>query len=107
MIVLVPVRLTACPKVRGLAPDTVTFAPTWMRVELVKTRLVNGLVFPTAPVKLIVPAPATKLKALAPLSVLLKPILVPFEVTVLVPVKLTGKAKVRGLAPLTVTFAAT
>ena len=28
VIVLPPVRLTACPKVRGLAPDTVTFAPT-------------------------------------------------------------------------------
>ena len=56
VIVLVPVRLTACPKVRGLAPDTVTFAPTWMRAELVKIRLVNGVMLPTAPPKLIFPA---------------------------------------------------
>ena len=67
VIVLPPVRLTACPKVRGLAPDTVMFAPTWMRDELVKTRLVNGVVLPTAPVKVIVPVPfAVNVKACAP-----------------------------------------
>ena len=73
-----------------------------MSAALVKTRLVGGVVPPTIPVKETFPAPATKVAAWAPLSVLLKLILAPLEVRTLAPVKLTGLGKVKALAPDTV-----
>jgi len=53
-------------------------------------------------VNVVAPVPPAIVSALAPFSVLLKPILALFEVIVLVPVKLTGLGKVRVLAPVTV-----
>ena len=63
---------------------------------------VKGVEPPTAPEKEMFPAPATRVTIWAPLSVLLKLIVAAFEVITLSPVKLTGLAKVKGLAPDTV-----
>ena len=57
---------------------------------------------PTAPVNVILPVPAASVSAWAPFNVLLKVRLALLVVIKLVPVKLTGLEKTRGLAPETV-----
>ena len=60
--------------VRTLAPVSVILPPTEIAVALlVKTRLVKGLVLPTAPPSVIAPAPGVKVSAVAPLTVLVVP----------------------------------
>ena len=73
-----------------------------MRAALANARFVGGAVPPTMPEKETVPEPPVSVRDWAPLRVLVKLILLLFEVMLLVPVKLTGTAKERGLAPDTV-----
>ena len=68
-------------------------------VPAAAVKLVKADVPPTAPVKVVVPVPPTIDNVLAPFKVLLKPIFALLEVMMLLPVKLTGLAKVKGLAP--------
>ena len=107
LMVLVPVKLTGSGNVKVLAPVTVILAPIWIRLALVKERLVNGAVAPTAPLKVTVPVPPTNVKAFAPFTVLLKVIapLLLLLLMVLGFVKLTGSGNVKVLAPVTVMLA--
>jgi hypothetical protein len=78
----------------------IAFAVTFVALEIV--RVVKRLLPPTAPVKVILPVPATNVSAVAPSSVLEKLIFALLDVIVLVPVRLTGLGKLKGLAPVTV-----
>jgi hypothetical protein len=74
LIMLGPVRVTACPKSNGLAPETVMLLPTWMPFELVKVMLVGAAVPPTAAPKLITPpVPARRANVVAPFTVDVNP----------------------------------
>jgi hypothetical protein len=66
-------------------------------------RLDKAVAAPTAPVNVVVPAPAVIVKALAPLIMSLKEILAPFELIVLLPANVTELGKVKAFAPETVT----
>lgn len=97
VIVLVPVKETGIAlKLRGLAPETMILAPTWIRFALVNIILVGGTVPPIAPAKETVPVPACKVRVVAPLIVLVEPIkliFAPPPVAVLkigVPLMVTG-----------------
>ena len=102
VMTLAPANVTGLGKVNGLAPVTVMLEPTEMEAALVNTRFVNGVVPPTAPVKVTVPAPAMSVSDCAPFNVLLKAMLAPFDVMTLAPAKVTGLEKANGFAPVTV-----
>jgi len=80
----------------------VTTVELCVTVAAVTLSELSGVVPPTALVNVVVPVPPAIVSAEAPSSVLLKPMLALFEVSVLAPVKLTGLRKMRGLAPVTV-----
>ena len=101
---LVPVKLTGLGKLNGLAPVTVVLAPTWIRLALVKERLVNALVPPTAPLNDIVPpVPARRVNAVAPLRVLEKLMFAPAAVPPALVVSIVG-APVIATGPVMVTI---
>lgn len=105
VMLLVAVMLTGSGKLKGLAPDTVIFAPIWIALALVKVMLVGALVPPTMPSKATTPVPALSVSATAPLSVLEKLILLPAALVSIVTgfvMRLTGLGKVSGFAPVTV-----
>ena len=55
VIVLLPMRMTGFENVRGLAPETVMFAPICVEAALLKVRFVGGADPPTIPENITVP----------------------------------------------------
>ena len=102
VIVLPPVKLTGFANTSALAPDTVMLFAIWIRAAFVNTRFVGGVVPPTTPEKVIFPpVPAFIVRAVAPLTVLLKLMFAPAAVPpafvvsrVGLPAKTVGPAKV-------------
>src|SRR5581483_696228 len=81
VIVLVPVKLTGLLKMSGLTPVTVILFPIWIKLALVKLRLVRAAVPPTAPVNVATPpVPALIVTAVAPFNELVKLIFAPAAV---------------------------
>lgn len=79
-IVLPPISLTGRAKIKGFDPAIVIELPIWTSLAEVKIRLAKGILPPTAPEKITLPAlPAMKVRELAPFKVLGKLILAPVD----------------------------
>ena len=81
-ICAVPVKTTGLGKDSGLALVTVILFPILIWAALVNNSLVRGVIPPTAPEKLIFPAPATNVRKCAPFTAFVKLIAPPAEFNV-------------------------